>query len=149
MAYQIKRSKKYIEELQLVDENGAVQHTLQVRLDGDELLRNINGRYLELIKAHKKYSNITAGQMSHEEINTAINDLGKATVDMMITVFGKDDADLIVDFYEGRYVEMSKEITPFMLEVVVPRCQEIIKDNKEQVKAKYNRKQRRKLFGRG
>lgn len=149
MAYQIKRSKKYTEELQLVDENGTVQHTLQVRLDGDELLRNISGRYLELIKAHKKYNNITTGQMTHEELNTAINDLGKATVDMMITVFGKDNADLIVDFYEGRYIEMSKEITPFMLEVVVPRCQEIIKENKEQVKAKYNRKQRRKLFGRG
>lgn len=149
MAYQIKRSKKYTEELQLVDENGVVQHTLQVRLDGDELLRNISGRYLELIKAHKKYSNITTGQMTHEELNTAITDLGKATVDMMITVFGKDNADLIVDFYEGRYIEMSKEITPFMLEVVVPRCQEIIKENKEQVRAKYNRKQRRKLFGRG
>ncbi|MCH1984164.1 hypothetical protein MCG98_16480 [Ruminococcus sp. OA3] len=148
MAYQLKRSKKYIEELQLVDENGNVQHTLQVRLDGDELLRNINGRYLELIKAHKKYGNTVSEKMSHEETDDAIKELGQATVNMIMTVFGPENAKLIVNFYEGRYVELTQEVTPFMIDVVVPRCQEIIKENKERAKARYNRKQRKKLFRR-
>ena len=61
-------------------------------------------------------------------------------------MFGKDDTAIILDFYENRYVEMTKEVVPFITQVVVPRCIEIRNENKKGILKGYNRKQRRALF---
>ena len=63
-------------------------------------------------------------------------------------VFGKEDTELIISFYEGRYIEMTKEITPFITQCVIPRCIEIKKENQKNILSSYNRKQRRALFRR-
>lgn len=148
MSYQAKRSKKYIEEFELVDENGEVVHSLKVRLDADDLLKNINGQYLELVKAYDEAQKYKEAELSHEDAQKGLTALGNAMLNMMRAVFGKDDSNKIYEFYEGRYVEMTKEVSPFFFEIVVPRCREIINENKEAVKSKYNRKQRRGMFAR-
>lgn len=147
MAYQAKRSKKYVEEFELVDENGDVAHYMEVKLDAAELIKNIHGKYLNLVKALDKTRKYSTDTLTHEEAADAIDTLGQAMVDMLQVVFGRENTDIIVKFYEGRYVEMAQEVFPFFADVVVPRCDEIIKAQRERIKSKYNRKQRR-LFGR-
>lgn len=147
MAYQAKRSKKYIEEFELVDEKGQVAHRMQVKLDAAELVKNVNGKYLNLVKALAKTQAYSTGQITNEDAAEALDTLGNAMMDMLEVVFGAENARVIVDFYEGRYVEMAQEVFPFFTDVVVPRCGEIIKENKEQIKSKYNHKKHR-LFGR-
>ncbi len=147
MPYQAKRSKKYIEEFELVDENGEIAHHMEVKLDAAELIKNIHGKYLNLVKALGKIQKYSTEALTHEETTDAMEILGQAMVDMLQVVFGKENADIIVRFYEGRYVEMAQEVFPFFTDVVVPRCDEIIKAQREQIKSKYNRK-RRRLFGR-
>lgn len=147
MVYQAKRSKKYIEEFELVDEKGQVVHRMQVKLDAAELVKNVNGKYLNLVKALDKMQAFGTGQLTNDEAAESLDTLGGATVDMLEVVFGQENAKVIVDFYEGRYVEMAQEVFPFFTDVVVPKCGEIIKEKKEQIKARYNKKQRR-LFGR-
>ena len=51
----------------------------------------------------------------------------------------------IVDFYDNRYIEMCKEVTPFITNVVIKRCIEIKNENQKAVLQKYNRKQRRSM----
>lgn len=147
MAYQAKRSKKYIEEFELVDENGEVAHRMQVKLDAAELIKNVNGKYLNLVKALAKTQAYSTGQLTNDDAAEALDTLGSAMVDMLEVVFGQENARVIVDFYEGRYVEMAQEVFPFFTDVVIPRCGEIIKENKAQIKSKYNHKKHR-LFGR-
>lgn len=147
MPYQAKRSKKYIEEFELVDENGEIAHHMEVKLDAAELIKNIHGKYLNLVKALGKIQKYSTEALTHEETTDAMEILGQAMVDMLQVVFGKENADIIVRFYEGRYVEMAQEVFPFFTDVVVQRCDEIIKAQREQIKSKYNRK-RRRLFGR-
>ena len=51
MAYQARRNKRYEEDFELVDENGAVQHTLHVSLDADDMTVKINRKYVALTRA--------------------------------------------------------------------------------------------------
>lgn len=37
MAYQAKRSKKYVEDFELVDAEGNIKHTLHISLDADDI----------------------------------------------------------------------------------------------------------------
>lgn len=147
MVYQAKRSKKYIEEFELVDEKGEVAHRMQVKLDAAELVKNVNGKYINLVKALAKTQAYSTGQVTNQDAAEALDTLGNAMVDMLEVVFGQENARVIVDFYDGRYVEMAQEVFPFFTDVVIPRCGEIIKENKEQIKSKYNYKKHR-LFGR-
>ena len=75
-----------------------------------------------------------------------VETLGRTVVDMLEAVFGAEDAKVIVDFYEGRYLEMCKEVLPFITQCVIPRCNEIKKENQKSILQSYNRKQRRALF---
>lgn len=147
MAYQAKRSQKYIEEFELVNENGEISYHMEVKLDASELIKNIHGKYLNLVKALEKVQKYNTETSTHEEAADAIETLGQVMADMLQVVFGKENAKTIISFYEGRYVEMAQEVFPFFTEVVLPRCDEIIKAQREQIKSKYNRK-RRRLFGR-
>ena len=123
MAYRAKRSKRFTEEFELEDENGNVVKTLQVSLDADDMVAKLNRKYTALVET-----------------------LGRAVVDMLEAVFGAEDAKVIVDFYEGRYLEMCKEVLPFITQCVIPRCNEIKKENQKSILQSYNRKQRRALF---
>ena len=50
---------------------------------------------------------------------------------------------MIFDFYEDNYIDMVKEVIPFISGVVLPKMNEIAKENKKQILSGYNRKQRR------
>ena len=65
---------------------------------------------------------------------------------MFESVFGPEDTNTIVEFYEGRYVEMAKEVTPFITKFVIPRLIEIKKENQKNILSGYNRKQRRAML---
>lgn len=147
MAYQAKRKKSYEEEFQLTEEDGTVVHTLRVSLDADSMVQKLSEKHLALVHALQDVQKINATS-SQEELTKGLDILGTAVVDMLEAVFGKEDAQIIVEFYQNRYVEMCREVVPFITDVVIPELRKISKDNKKAVLHQYNRKQRRRLqFG--
>lgn len=148
MAYQAKKKKRFTEDLELIDENGNVVHTLHVSLDADDMVAKLNRKYTELTKSLAEVSEIQRNVENNEKINEAFEKLGSAVTNLFEAVFGKEDTELIILFYEGRYIEMTKEITPFITQCVIPKCIEIKKENQKNILSSYNRKQRRALFRR-
>lgn len=146
MAYQAKKHKRFQEEFELVDEYGRVAHTLHVELDADSMVININRKYADLTKALYETTEMKRKAESVEELSRCIEILGRAVTDLLEAVFGSDGTKVIIDFYEGRYMEMSQEVLPFISQVVIPRMIEIRNENKKSAFAKYNRKQRRTLL---
>lgn len=142
MAYQAKRSRIYTAELELVDENGAIAHTLRIELDPDSVVGNLSEKHLALIRAMQDING--AGDKTAKE---KLDVVGRSVTDLFEAVFGKEGADTIIAFYGGRYIEMCKEILPFITQEVVPQVRKIAQENKKQVMQSYNRKTRR-LFGR-
>ena len=148
MAYQAKKRKTFAEDLELVDEHGSVVHTLHVSLDADDMVAKLNRKYAELTKSLAEVSEIQRNVENNEKMNEAFEKLGSAVTNLFEAVFGKEDTELIISFYERRYIEMTKEITPFITQCVIPRCIEIKKENQKSILNSYNRKQRMALFRR-
>ena len=146
MAYQAKRHKKFQEDFELVNESGEVVHLLHVSLDADDMVVKINRKYTELTKALAETTEIKRKAENPEEIQKSVEILGTAVVDLLEAVFGTEDTEKIIQFYEGRYIEMSQEVIPFITQCVIPKLIEMKKDNKRAVLSGYNRKTRRRLF---
>lgn len=148
MAYQARRSRKLYEEFELVDENGDVVHTLKVSLDADDMVVAINRKYTALTRALTETTEAQRKAKDKKELEECMETLGRAVLDLIEAVFGEENGKILVDFYEGRYLEMSREVLPFISQVVIPRLVEIRKDNQKNVLRKYNRQQRRHFLKR-
>ena len=146
MAYQAKRHKKFQEDFELVNESGEVVHLLHVSLDADDMVVKINRKYTALTKALAETTEIKRKAENPEEIQKSVEILGTAVVDLLEAVFGTEDTEKIIQFYEGRYIEMSQEVIPFITQCVIPKLIEMKKDNKRAVLSGYNRKTRGRLF---
>lgn len=145
MAYQAKRSKKYVEDFELVDAEGNIKHTLHISLDADDMTVNINRKYAALTRALSETTEAKRKAETAEEaedLQGVFETLGNAMVDLLQAVFGEENAKILLDFYEDSYIEMSREVLPFISNVVIPRMIEIRKDNQKALLGKYNRKQK-------
>ena len=146
MAYQAKRHKKFQEDFELANESGEVVHLLHVSLDADDMVVKISRKYAALTKALAETTEMKRKDENPEEIQKSVEILGTAVVDLLEAVFGTEDAEKIIQFYEGRYIEMSQEVIPFITQCVIPKIMEMKKDNKRSVLNGYNRKTRRRFL---
>lgn len=145
MAYQAKREKKCIEDLELINENGEVEKTIHVELDAGAVVQRLSIKYTALLRAQQEAAAISAGIDSTEDVQGAYMKLGQAVTDIMVAVFGEEDAGYIVDFYSSNYVEMVKQVVPFISDVVIPKVRKIAQENKQDILNRYNRKTRRQM----
>ena len=146
MAYQAKRNKRFEEDFELVDENGVVQHTLKVSLDVDDMVAKINRKYTALVKALSDVQEIKRKEASNEQLSDAVEMLGRAEINMFEAVFGAEGTEVIQQFYKDHYIEMAKEVIPFITGVVIPRLTEIKAENKKVLVSQYNRAKKRRRF---
>ena len=142
MAYQAKRSKKYVEDFELVDAEGNIKHTLHISLDADDMTVKINRKYVALTRPLSETTEAKRKVETAEDLQGVFETLGNAMVDLLQAVFGEENAKILLDFYEDSYIEMSREVLPFISNVVIPRMIEIRKDNQKALLGKYNRKQK-------
>lgn len=142
MAYQAKRSKKYVEDFELVDVEGNIKHTLHISLDADDMTVKINRKYVALTRALSETTEAKRKVETAEDLQGVFETLGNAMVDLLQAVFGEENAKILLDFYEDSYIEISREVLPFISNVVIPRMIEIRKDNQKALLGKYNRKQK-------
>lgn len=138
MAYQAKRKKLYTEVFELTEEDGRVVHTFHVSLDPDSMAVKLSEKHAALVRALQDIN-----KMSEGENEGALEIIGGAVTDILEAVFGQEDAQTIIDFYQGRYIEMSSEVIPFVTGIVVPQVRKLARKNKQSIISGYNRKQRR------
>lgn len=141
MAYQAKRIKKVIEEFELVDENGQVTEKLHVELDAGSMLEKLRKKYVNLVRAQQSVRKIKL-DMGDEKVLEGYNVLGVAVCDLIEAVFGKEDAHKIMRFYEDNYVELFKQVIPFITDIVLPKVNEVAKKNRQEILSQYNRKEK-------
>ena len=112
--YQVKRNR-VVEDLEL-DDNGK-KLTLHVDMGVDAILQ----RYTQAARV------LSAAQ---QEVRKAPDDeakvekLGEAILKLFETIFGADQTNQILEFYDGAYLEMLTDIAPFVNDVVAPKITE-------------------------
>lgn len=138
MAYQAKRKSVYTEDFELTEEDGTVVHTLHVALDPDSVVTKLSEKHVALVKALQSVQSVRQAS-SEEDKAQGLEVLGRAVLDLLEAVFGKEDAGIITNFYSGRYIEMCQEVVPFITSVVIPKVRKLAQQNCRQVRAEYSR----------
>ena len=127
--YQIKRNH-IVEELEIED-NGKVLH-LDVDISVDEIIRE----YITARVRMQGASQAAKKAKNENDLGKAEEAMGDAVISLFNIVFGQDNTKKILDFYDGKYIAMLEEISPFILEVVEPQvveAQKRIEDRYKQV----------------
>ena len=141
MAYQAKRTRVFKEEFQLIDEDGKIVKTLFVELDPSIMAQNLSRKYVDLQRA------LVAVEKAETNKENMYETVGKSMREIMETVFGVEGAKTIVEFYSERYIEMCREVLPFVSEIVIPQVRKLAQENRKNIVAGYNRKSKRTFFG--
>lgn len=146
--YELKRATQIHEEVKLGDE------ILTINLDIDSIAKDFNQRYNNIIRAEQSVKEMQIKD-NPTLLGAAQEDYGKAVISLLEIVFGAENAAKIIEFYEDKYIEMSIEIFPFILDVIAPQINAYFELQKEKLAAQYknaqaskfglNRAQRRKM----
>ena len=144
MAYQVGRSRKIRESLELVDDNGNVVTTVYTDIDADKIAKEFNKRVNAIIRAEiaakslPKSGEITAMTTEQAEAaNASVQSYGEAVINLFQLIFGDEGTQTILDFYDNAYFEMSMQVFPFILDVVKPRIEDSVRKMQERAKQNY------------
>jgi predicted naringenin-chalcone synthase len=111
--YQIVRNH-VVEDLELED-NGK-KLVLHVDMNVDKIL----GRYLQVAGELAQAQRAVRAEQTDEKVEA----LGAAILNVFSVIFGDAQAKQLVDFYDGAYMEMLADVTPFINDVVAPKVNE-------------------------
>lgn len=131
--YKITRKSQIIETLQLCNLNGEVVHEIPVEITIDGFIGQYN-------KCRDKLLATKIAAESKDNSETNVEAYGNAIISLMQLIFGEENANTILQFYDNRYGEMLVDIFPFITEVIQPQLQQASKARMEQFKKMSKRK---------
>ncbi len=143
MAYQLSRTRKIIETLELTGDNGKVTKTIDVNLDVGIIAKEYRDLCEKLGKAERQLKEAQK-QNDTELFEKTLEVYGEAIIALLRLIFGEENAQVLLDYFENNYFEMAIKLIPFIFDVLSPKIIEGIKAEKQQLLSQYNRKERRK-----
>ena len=126
--YQITRKNKITETLQLCHADGTVAETIEVAINVDQMGSGIY-KTDELV-------GIAQNTLKKDPRDPKlVEEYGNAIIALFRAIFGDENAERIVSFYEGNESEMLLDIFPFLNDVILPAVREASAHRKEQLEA--------------
>ena len=124
--YTITRKNRIREELQLCHENGDVALAVTVDINADDEAGKISAVNAELETARLALQKEDAGKEEEEKA-------GKAMLALFEAVFGKEQLQEILAFYEGREAEMILDVYPFVRDEILMKVFTAVNLRKKQI----------------
>lgn len=143
MAYQLSRTRKIIETLELTDNNGKVIKTIDIHLDVGIIAKEYRDLCEKLGEAERQLKEAQKHNDT-ETFDKTLEAYGETIIALLRLIFGEENAQVLLDYFENNYFEMSIKLIPFIFDVLSPKIIEGIKAEKQQLLSQYDRKQRRK-----
>lgn len=109
---QIKRMNRIREELQLCHADGTVAMTVNVDINTDDIAAQIRAAY-EQFEAVKALLNADGAGKGQEQA------AGEALLALFRLIFGPDDLQKMLAFYDGREAEMLLDVFPFVRDEIL------------------------------
>ena len=134
--YELKRRERIVEHVKLGDE------TLEINIDPEEKAQEYQRAQADIIKAQDAIKEARKEGKPGAEV---LQRYGEAIVQFLRVIFGQENTEKILVFYENRYVEMSGEVLPFVVGVIKPRMDKAVAAMRSRIrdtykKAKYGNK---------
>ena len=127
--FELKRSEKIVEQIKLGDE------IIEVNLDAGAIQARFTKGYNELLRAQNALNGATSDTL--DAVSDKLEQYGNAVVGVLQVIFGEENTQKILAFYENNYSEMFMQIYPFISEVIIPKISEASKRKAEELKALY------------
>lgn len=139
MAYQIKKSSRITEDIEFLSENGEVELTLKVDIDVERIAGDFRKAQIAVINVEKA--------AKEKQTNELLEIYGKAIIEFIQLIFGYENTQKLIEYFDNRYIDMLCQTMPFICDVVVPGVEKSIQQKKQLIANNHNfsRKQRRKL----
>ncbi len=135
MAYQIKRSARFTDELQLVADSGEAMMVVPVDLDIDRIAQDVYKRYFDMVHAQQELQKMQPA--AHPETAAAqLEKLGGTIISLFTLLFGEKNTAQILDFFDGNYTEMMAQTYPYLIEVIIPEIRKRADARKKEMLAK-------------
>lgn len=134
MAYQVTRSKRITETLELTDEKGNVVESIDVNLDADAVCTAFRKKQTEVIDAERRLKEIRKNGVE-TDLECAYEAYGNAVIAIFELIFGEDGTKRLLEFFEDNYIEMGIQVVPFINAVIVPKINETLRNRKAQIRA--------------
>lgn len=134
MAYQVTRSKRITETLELTDEKGNVVESIDVNLDADAVCTAFRKKQTEVIDAERRLKEIRKNGVE-TDLECAYEAYGTAVIAIFELIFGEDGTKKLLEFFEDNYIEMGIQVVPFINAVIVPKINETLRNRKAQIRA--------------
>lgn len=138
MAYQIKRNKDIVEDIELLGENGTVPIVIHVNIKPEAIAKDFRTVQLELVHAQQDINRQTIDAMDKYRL---------AIISMLNLVLGEDGTNTVLAYFDNDTTEAAMQLMPFIADVVKPAIEDYVKSRKAVIANNYklNRSQRRKL----
>lgn len=141
MAYQIKRSKQFVDTLELCDENNNVLQSLNIVIDIDTIALDYRKLQTRLITAEKSLKEMQRKGLVNE-FDKAYSLYSQSLSDILALTLGNENKEIIEEFFEHKYIEIAVKIVPYIYQVIEPLIQQAIKDKQVQMKNMYKGRKR-------
>lgn len=132
--YEFKRSKKINEQIKIGEE------VLTVSLAVDDIAKEFNVRYNAVIRAEQEVEKYKNDTDNTDQFQTVLDAYSNAIINLIQLVFGDENTEKILTFYEDNYIEMMYEVIPFITNVVVPKMKDHIEEERKRLSKKYKGK---------
>lgn len=138
MAYQIKKADKITEDLELLDKDNNVTLIVHVDIEVGKIAKEYRQIQVELANTQK---------LAENGDEQAIESFGNIVIKLFICLFGDENTQKILEYFENDYMEMAVQCMPFISDVVQPAIEKYSCSKRKIMANNYNlsRQQRRKL----
>lgn len=118
MAYTIKKAPHIQDEVVIQD--GEKKLTLTVNIYVDDIMTEVDATRAQLAQAQARIQELRRASAGENEIAAAYLELSRAAVSLFRLVFGPEQTELLVEFYDDRVAAALADLVPYLTEVILP-----------------------------
>ena len=128
--YTLRQSALFSDEIELAKNDGTSEFiTINLNITPD-LVKEYRKLQLQYIDYQKKTA-------ENPKDVVAIEKAGEVIVGILALLFGKENAEKIINFYSDDYIQMMVNLYPYIENTLGPRLNEIIRQRKHDLKRKF------------
>lgn len=124
--YELKRGEQIIEQLKIGEE------VITIRIKPLEIAKAYHAAEVDIVKAQDA---IRAAGPTKE----ALEQYGAAIIKLFEVLFGQENTEKILTFYENNYEEMCLEVFPFIVDVLKPQLDKVINTIRQRTRDTYKK----------
>ena len=134
--YTIKKAAHIVDELKIEDGNGGPDLELYINIYVDDILADFEDLRARIGKAQSDLKALKASKEADpSQIGVALNSLNDATYALFELIFGKEQTDQLVNYYDNRVLSMLGDFLPYISGVILPEIRKAQTDLADKYKS--------------